>query len=133
MKRAFVASLVILISLATLAGADYRKRVASEPERTLVLRVRTTGSAKHATFSGQLQEHLRADPIILHRQSTPFGIKVRAESLKGYLRKDTGSPDLHVELIEFIDDREVGSITKTGATFDIEAHQLDGKGVLSIR
>jgi len=133
MRRASVASLVILISLATLAGADYRKRVASEPERTLILRVRTTGSAKHATFSGQLQEDLSADPILLQRQSTPFGIKVRAESLNGSLRKDTGSPDLHVELIEFIDDREVGSITKTGATFDIEANQLDGKGVLSIR
>jgi len=133
MRRASVASLVILISLATLAGADYRKRVASEPERTLILRVRTTGSAKHATFSGQLQEDLSADPVLLHRQSTPFGIKVRAESLKGSLRKDTGSPDLHVELIEFNDDREVGSITKTGATFDVEAHQLDGKGVLSIR
>ena len=133
MKRAFVASLVIMISLATLAGAGYRKRIASDPERTLVLRVRTPGSAKHATFSGQLQEDLRADPIILHRQSTPFGIKVRAESLKGSVRKDTGSPDLHVELIEFIGDREVGSIIKTGATFDIEAHQLDGKGVLSIR
>ena len=133
MKRAFVAALVILIGLLTFAGAAYRKHVASRPERTLVLRVRTIGSAKHAIFFGHLQVDTATGPILLGRQSTPFGIKVRAESLNGSLRKDTGSPDLSVELIEFVDEREVGSVTKTGATFDIDAHELDGRGVLSIR
>ena len=133
MIRAFVGSLVILTSLGALAGAALKKPVAPELERTLVLRVRTTGSVKHAIFSGQLQVDTSASPIFLRRQSTPFGIKVRADSLKGSLQKDSGSPDLFVELIEFADEREVGSITKTGVTFDIDAHQSDGKGVLSIR
>jgi hypothetical protein len=105
MKRAFVGSLVILISLAALAGAAFKKPVAPEPERTLVLRVRTTGSVKHAIFSGQLQVDTTATPTLLRRQSTPFGIKVRADSLKGFLQKDTGSTDLSVELIEFADER----------------------------
>ena len=132
MKRVVVASAIILISFAALVGATFKEPVGSAREKTLILRVRTKGSIKRASFSGQLQFASAASPTLLRGESTPFGIKVSADSVKGTLQKDIGSPDLSLELIEFIDEREAGCITKTGATFDIDAHQLDGKSVLTI-
>ena len=130
MKRVVAAMLVILT---TVVLAAFTNSSHLQPERTLILRVRTIGPLKNATFSGQLVFDTGSAPTVLNRQSTPFGIKVRTNSLKGSIQKDAGAPDLLVELIDFGNEREVGSITKTGSIFDIDAHQSNGKGVLSIR
>lgn len=140
MKRVLVALFMSLASVVALTGATTMpsleatsKPSHSEPERTLVLRVRTAGSIKQAIFSGKLEFDTGAGPTFLGKQSTPFGIKIKANSLRGFFKKEAGAPDLFVELIDFSDEKEVGSITKTGATFDIDAHQSAGKSVLSIR
>jgi hypothetical protein len=71
--------------------------------------------------------------VRLHNEAAPFGVKVRADSLRASLRKQEGKPDLLVELIEFRGDKEARSITKTGSSFEVNASESGGESQLSIR
>jgi hypothetical protein len=124
---------LVLAGLCIVALSTASKSIASQSEKTLILRVRTPYFAKPATFSGTIQFDASKQPLQLSHQTTPYGIKMTASTLKASLQKESGDPDLLVELIEFNEEREVGSITKTGKSLEVDAQQSGVRASLSIR
>ena len=110
----FVTLVMFIVGLGTTLDS-----IASQPETTLVLRVRSAEASKSASFSGTIRFDTSSTPIQLNNQRTPFGIKAKASTLTASFQKLSGDSELFVELIEFNDEREVSSITKTGISFEV--------------
>jgi hypothetical protein len=123
----------MLLAMLVIGLGTTSNSTASQPEKTLVLRVRAAESIQRVTCSGTIQFDANTRPLQLNRQATPFGIKLKATSLKASLKRVSGDSDLFVELIEFKDEKEVGSITRTGTSFEVDAHQSGDRSLLSIR
>jgi hypothetical protein len=124
---------LVLMAVLVIALSATSKSTASQPEKTLVLRVRASEPLKQVTFSGTIQFDTSTQPLQLTRQATPFGIKIKASSLRASLRKMSGDSGLFVELIEFKDEKEVASMTRTGARVEVDAHPSGDGSSISIR
>jgi hypothetical protein len=121
MRRPVVAFLVST-SLFLILGFS-RQPTPGLAEKTLVLRVREanpiTDPTKMVKFSGVYKTDTGEEIQISDRVS--FGVIVKSSSLNGQVQKESGDNTLLVELIEFINDKEVGYESSKGNSIAFEA------------
>ena len=116
---------LLLIAATALALNTTHNVSATAPEKTIILRVTAAEPGTPVTFSGSYQfDSGRA--VQLNNQATPFGIMMRAGSLHATLRKQSGGPNLYVEVLEYTGERETGSMTGPGNSFEIEDYAGNG-------
>ncbi len=106
---------------------------ASRSQRTIVLRVKAANSVKQLKFSGWYQQSEGDARQEVTGQSAPFGIKMPTNSLRATFRKQSGEPEMCVELIEFFGERENGCITGTGDHLEASVDSSGDECRMSVR
>ena len=125
MKR-IVSSLGVVL-LAVAAG-NLQSVAASGSERTIILRVTKADAGKRLDFTGWYQPGESTGRILIPNRSTQFGVKLQTNLLSATFRKMSGETDMSVEVIEFIGDRENGSVSATGKVIEVNVHP-NGDGI----
>jgi hypothetical protein len=111
-------------------GSNYNTYsvAASGSERTIILRVTKADSGKRLGFTGWYQLGDTPDRIHIRTRSPKFGIKLQTNSLSATFRKTSGESGLSVEVIEFIGEQEIGSVSATGEVVEVDVHPI-GDGI----
>ncbi|HLL76993.1 MAG TPA: hypothetical protein VK421_17190 [Pyrinomonadaceae bacterium] len=122
--KLLAATLLFTAALA-LALDTTRDVSATAPEKTIILRVTSAEPGKPVTFSGSYQFD-SGGVVQLEDHPTPFGVMMKARSLRATLRKHSGSPKLYVEVLEYTGEKETGSMTGPGNSFEIEDYAGNG-------
>ncbi len=121
MKR--IASLFGAVLFAVAATNPYHV-AATGSERTIILRVTTADSNKSLVFSGWYQTDESAARVLIPNRPTRFGVKLQTNSLSAAFRKELGESDISVEVVEFIGDRETGSVAATGKVVEVDVRLI---------
>lgn len=100
---------------------------AADSGRTIVIRVKAATPSTLVRFSGWYQSDEADLPIKVTNQAPTFGIKLKTNSLRAEFRKESGAADLLIEAVEFVDDREIGSVSCTGNALGLDVYS-DGAG-----
>ena len=97
---------------------------ASGSERTIILRVTKADSGKRLEFLGWYQSGESTDRNLIPNRSMQFGVKLETNLLSATFRKTAGETDMSVEVIEFIGEREIGSVSATGEVVEVDVHPI---------
>ena len=73
---------------------------------------------------GWYQSRESTDRNLIPNRSTRFGVKLQTNLLTATFRKTSGETDMSVEVIEFIGDRETGSVSATGKVVEVDVHPM---------
>lgn len=120
-------------ALFTFAASNPYAASAFRSERTIVLRVKTADSKRPLKFAGWYQQgegQVRQEDTV---QSAPFGVKLNTNSLRGSFRKQSGEPEMCVEVIEFLGERENACITGSGDSLEVSVDSTADECRMSVR
>jgi hypothetical protein len=130
MKR--ILTLLSFVLLALSASNAYNT-TASRPEKTIVVRVKAADSIKPLRFSGWYRADGSDARVQVDKRSAPFGVKMTTNSLQAAFRKESGEVEMCVEVIEFIGEKENGSVSGTGNNLEVEVRSDGAESRISVR
>src|SRR5438034_4044598 len=107
--------------------------LASGSERTIILRVTKADSGKSLDFTGWYQPGGSPVRIHIRNRSPKFGIKLQTNLLSATFRKTAGETDMSVEVIEFVGEREIGSVSATGSVVEVDVRPVDDGVRITVR
>jgi len=122
-------SLLLGIVLFAVAGINTNDHVAaSSPERSIILRVTKADPGKSFNFTGSYRIGDTPTRFLIRNQTSRFGIKLQTNHLSATFYRLSGESDLSVEAIEFLGEREIGSVSATGKVVEVYVRP-EGDGV----
>lgn len=122
MKR--IVSLLCAVLFAVAASNPY-SIAASGSERIIILRVTKADSGKSLIFSGWYQTDESAARVQIPNRPTRFGVKLQTNSLSATFRRELGESEVSVEVIEFVGDQEIGSVSASGKVVEVDVRPIE--------